>query len=546
MEKACTPKAEPEFTIVLLEWERIFLNFTIETAHDKFVEFAFMNKNTDKMIPILYDRKEEGRYYFSINMVAVYDRTYLDNGKWQFIVIADNSCYPCLVASDVAYRIDQLTRVFRYGKLDKYAYTVSFTIEDRGEKDLLLFMHSDFMTRNDEWYKRKYMEEVESWRGRLYKCQIAVFSAMAMALYRICHGLSKKTGKRILIMAETKDYLWGNLKAIDEGIKERGLDKEYKITYSFRRSVDTPQSVLSWFKLIYKISVQDIIFVDDFVPVFNFLKLDPEVKLVQVWHAGAGFKAVGYCRFGKDGSPYPVGVCHKAYTHAMIGSRQLVKVFEEVFGIEKAAIYPVGMARLDHFLDEKTIQETRARIYMEYPFLQEKKIILFAPTYRGTGQETAYYSQKKIDMDQIYELCAEEYLFLIKMHPFITERFEIPKAYQDRIIEFSDYKHINDLYYITEILITDYSSNFYEFSLMKKPILFYTYDRAVYELSRGVYRSIRESAPGKVCDTFDELMKAIRTKDFELEKVERFVAESFDELDGKATERIIDKVLLDK
>jgi CDP-ribitol ribitolphosphotransferase len=92
-------------------------------------------------------------------------------------------------------------------------------------------------------------------------------------------------------------------------------------------------------------------------------------------------------------------------------------------------------------------------------------------------------------------------------------------------------------------LITDYSSAFYEFSILRHPILFFTYDRIIYENVRGVHHRIKDGAPGKVCDTFDELMTALETEDYELEKTISFADDNFpDELDG-ATDRVIDTVL---
>ena len=132
------------------------------------------------------------------------------------------------------------------------------------------------------------------------------------------------------------------------------------------------------------------------------------------------------------------------------------------------------------------------------------------------------------------------------MHPFVQKLPVISDEFKDRIFDFSTYPSINDLYYVTDLLITDYSSNFYEYSLMKKPMLFYTYDRHIYELTRGVYRGVKESAPGKVCDTFDELISAIQNKDFEYEKVLKFVEENFGDTNGYATDKVIDGIILKK
>ena len=288
-----------------------------------------------------------------------------------------------------------------------------------------------------------------------------------------------------------------------------------------------------------------VIFVDDYAPVFGFFKLGRKTKLIQVWHAGEGFKSVGYSRFGKDGSPFPDGSCHKQYTHVITGSEHLIDVFHEVFGIEKEAFYPVGMPRMDGFLDPEVINEFKDDFYTKYPELQEKKIILFAPTYRGAEQKYAYYDYSKLDFQRIYEFCQkEDAVFLIKMHPFVKTLPEIPEFLQDRIREFSRFPDINKLYYVTDLLITDYSSNYFEYALLQRPVVFYTYDREFYELTRGVHRSILESAPGKVCDTFDQLMECLEQKDFETEKIIQFAKDNFGGYRGDASDRVIDEILL--
>ncbi len=564
-----------KFYITTLNWERIFLNFEIQTdiaLNKGDLTFAFTKFNrqivnekavekygavpeldfiVEETVPIACDSAvtEDGRttYTFSQNMAAVDGREFLDNGNWRICAFYgedDNECVSVVqVTNEIAYRLDDLARIFRYGR-DKYAYNLSFSLRNFEGEDLELYFNSYFMITNKKWRKRKYIKEAFTFKGKLERTYMFAVIWLIRAFYHIVATLTPKNGTRILFMTETKDYLWGNLKYISDRIKERGLDKDFKLSYSCRKAVDNYKGVVGWVRVIYKIAKNDYIFIDDYAPVFGFFRLSKRTTLVQVWHAGEGFKSVGYSRFGKAGSPFPSESCHKAYTYALTGSKNLIKVYEEVFGIEKSAFLPTGMARLDDFLDKEKIKDFRAEFYKEYPQFDGKKIILFAPTFRGTGQKTAYYDYDKLDLSRIYDFCADEWIFLVKMHSFVDEPIDISQEYSDRIYDFADYPNINDLYYVADILITDYSSNYYEYALMQKPVLFYTYDREFYELTRGVHRDVKSHAPGKVCDTFDELMTALETGDFEQQKIVKFVEDNFSEYDGHAADKVIDEILL--
>lgn len=543
------------FEITKLSWERVFLNLEISTNCTENVQF-FLERfdrlerdNEEKVIgvislqkvPLTYQQEEDGRYSFCCNIAAMDGRQFLDNGKWRIIAVSEENEYVCYVSHEVAYSYEESSRIFRYGN-GKYAYNVSFSSVTEDETYLWFIINSYFMIKNDRWKKRHYVQEAMTIPGKINRMYMSLAIFLMKTFYQFFEHITPKKGNRVLLMSETKDYLWGNLKFIDEGIKKHGLDKQLKVEYSFRKAVGTHKSVFSWVKLIYKIAQQDYIFVDDYVPVFGFLELNKRTKLIQVWHAGEGFKAVGYCRFGKPGTPFPVGSCHKQYDYVLTGSEKLIKVFAEVFGIEEEAFLPVGMPRLDGFLDEERISSFKTEFYEKYPEMQNKKIILFAPTYRGSGQKTAYYDYSWINLKEIYEFCGSEYIFLVKMHPFVHEPIKIPKEYRDRIIDFASYPNINDLYYITDLLITDYSSNYFEYSLMERPVLFFTPDREIYELSRGVHRSVKDSAPGKVCDTFEEMMEAMKNEDYEVEKIYQFVKDNFTNYDGHATDKALEQI----
>ena len=337
----------------------------------------------------------------------------------------------------------------------------------------------------------------------------------------------------------------GNLKALDERLKERKLDKEYKISYSFSKTLQQSKwkTFLTWSRLLWLIAKQDIIFVDDYVPIFKTIHLRKDTRLVQLWHAGVGFKSVGYSRFGRSGSPLPLDSCHRQYTNAVVGGKGLIEVYEEVFGIPKESILPYGLARLDGYMDSGKIEKYKENFYSIYPELRSKKIILFAPTYRGKTQDEAYYPSEWITTEQIRELCGDEYIFAYKMHPFITEKVVIDESCKSFVYDFSAEKDINELFYVTEILITDFSSNIYEFSLQKKPIIFFAPDKDFYQLTRGVHRTLDE-APGVVCVTFDEVIKTVHEKVFQTDKVEKFVEDSFDDQKKLASDSLIDNLIL--
>lgn len=550
------------FQITDIKWERIFLHLTIKTNYTKKVQFAFtefgayntseikeIKNNTvtksdfGKIVPISYDNESNGEYNFIINVSSVQGREFLDNGTWCICAFLEDGFATVGVEYNCAYRLDEISRIFRYGR-SKYSYNISFSLKNLYKEELTLYFHSYFMIENKNWKKRKYIQEAFTFPGKIKRTYMFAVIRLIRIFYHIISSITPKDGTRVLFMTETKDYLWGNLKYINDRLIERGLDKKFKLSYSCRKAVGENKSALSWIKTVYLVAKQDYIFIDDYAPIFGFFKLNPKTELIQVWHAGEGFKSVGYSRFGKDGSPFPSESCHKAYTYALTGSKNLVKVYEEVFGIEKSAFLPIGMARLDDFLDEEKIETFKSDFYNQYPQLKDKKIVLFAPTFRGTGQKTAYYDYDQIDLKRIDEFCGDEWAFIIKMHPFVKEPIDIPDAYKDCIFDFASYQNINDLYYVTDVLITDYSSNYYEYALLKKPVLFYTYDREFYELTRGVHRDVKSHAPGKVCDTFDELMNALQNGDFEKEKIDKFVEDNFGEYDGHAADRAIDIILL--
>ena len=559
--------ADDRLQIVSVSWERIFLNIQVRSKYQERLSFSLAeldltenendvkknviftkirrNINVGKTHPVSYESYDNDIYTFRLNITILNDSDFLENGQWHLIAVTEEDPRPIIstISYDCVYDLANMDKIFPYGR-QRYSYNVRFAKVTLDEVNIIPILVSTFMIENPYWNKNLVVRDRKTVKGKI-RCIAKKYKlSILQALYNCLSRLYKHDGTHILFMSETKPYLWGNLKYIDERIKSRGLDKKFSLMYTFRVAVGKHNSILSWYKTIKRMAMQDYIFVDDYAPLFGSIKLCPETKLIQVWHAGEGFKAVGYGRFGQNDSPRPTGTCHKMYDYAITGSERLVDVYSEVFGMPKERILPLGMARLDGFLDDAVIKEKTSEFYKAYPNCEGKKLILFAPTFRGPGQSTAYYDFDKLDMHAIYEFCGNEYIWAFKMHPFVKQSPPIEKNQRDRIIDLSNYNNINDLFYVTDIMITDYSSAYYEYALLKRPVLFYTYDRVIYENTRGVHKSVKSSAPGKVCDTFEDLMAALKSKDYEIEKTILFSEENFGKYDGHAADRIIDTLLL--
>ncbi len=545
-----------QIQITDMYWDRIYLHVKIEGTGIENYRYALVNRKSG----CVYSVKPTGdKNEFVINITNVGNQEMLENGQWHIAYFHSDGNGSLLlsdgtddktqewadipVSIETCYKMKKMDKVYRYSD-DSYAYIVTF-MTGKEEDNLICKINCTFMMKDNSPEKRHFSAESSKMSKRWIKRAIYFLEKFINIIYQIVSHLTPKKGNRILLMSETRS-MGGNLQALDERLKVRGLDKSFRISYCFSKTLERSKIriLLIWLKLAFMTGRQDFIFVDDYVPFFKYINVHPKTKLIQVWHAGVGFKSVGYARFGEKGSPYPYASSHRKYDYVIVGGEALRDVYAEVFGVDREKCLPYGLMRMDGYLDQDKINRFKEQFYQEYKHLKGKKIILFAPTFRGNGQRNAYYPFEILEQDKIYEMCGTEYVFLIKMHPFVTEKIEIAPEYQERIIDFSAFPDINSLFYVTDILITDYSSNIYEFSVLNKPIIFFAYDKYEYELIRSVHRTLEKNAPGKVCQTLDEVVDAIENQDFELEKLQKFVNENVDNLEGNSCDKVIDNILL--
>ena len=108
---------------------------------------------------------------------------------------------------------------------------------------------------------------------------------------------------------------------------------------------------------------------------------------------------------------------------------------------------------------------------------------------------------------------SEEYVILVRTHYFIADNLDLSR-FNKFAYNVSYYDDIAELYLISDILITDYSSVFFDFANLKRPILFYTYDLKKYSsVLRGFYIDIEKEVPGPLLFTTEEVIDNIKNID---------------------------------
>jgi len=354
------------------------------------------------------------------------------------------------------------------------------------------------------------------------------------------------TGRRVLFTSDSGSVLSGNLAEVHARMVARGLDREYEIETILKPSIAERRGWRDRWRLPRLLARADVILLNDYQPAIYRLPPDPAVRIVQLWHASGAFKTVGYSRVGKPGGPDPFSRRHKNYTHAIVSGSHDIPFYAEAFGLAEDRVVPTGIPRMDRFFDDGMRIAGLEHARRLFPMIEGRTTILLAPTFRGSGPRNASYAFDLLDLEALHEVCREkDAVVIVKMHPFVRDRVEIPRRLADRIIDGTDAPiDVNDLLFAVDVLITDYSSIVFEYSTLLRPMLFFAYDLEEYVASRDFYVPFEEFVPGRIARTFDEVVDAIRRDAYEAEKVAAFAHRHFDHLDGGATDRVIDELIL--
>ena len=129
---------------------------------------------------------------------------------------------------------------------------------------------------------------------------------------------------------------------------------------------------------------------------------------------------------------------------------------------------------------------------------KNRKVILYAPTFRKYNRDkNGCILAPPININKWKEKLSDKYIVLFRAHYEVNSVLGIKN--DEFIYNVSDYKNLNELMKISDILITDYSSLIYDYSILKRPIYSYAYDYEEYAEKRGFYIDIENDLPNGIC-----------------------------------------------
>lgn len=373
-----------------------------------------------------------------------------------------------------------------------------------------------------------------------------IFFGVLPVTYRVAR-LRSVDQNLALFVEETKTEPSDNFTLLLQRLPSSGLTCDF---YSLKHySVGTIPYYGRCMAMVWRAARAHYVFLCEASAPISCLRLRPETKVTQLWHACGAFKKFGMSTadklFGDSAEEKRRHPYYENLSLVTVSSPEVCWAYVEAMDLGKTpdVVQATGVSRTDVYFDEAYLASQRQLVLDAVPQAQDKKVLLYAPTFRGHIAEAK--APDALDMRLLKEHLGDEYVLLIKHHPFVKRRPAIPQGCESFAFDVSDQLSIEAAMAAADVCVSDYSSLVFEYSLLNRPVAFFAYDRADYDDWRGFYYDYDEMTPGPIFTTTEELADWIEHLDerFDPAEVAAFREKFMGACDGHATERIVDRVL---
>lgn len=374
-----------------------------------------------------------------------------------------------------------------------------------------------------------------------------IFVSLYLFVFRLlfdCFKLLPQKKKTIFVASFGVNILY-TLKELEKQTDEKVVilkSSSCKINYkesSNRKQLNfNPVNVLDWVQSIYHLATSRTIFVDNYYGFLAVTKFKKNATCIQLWHAAGAIKQFGLKDLSIENRPKKAykrfKMVYQRFNYVVVGSENMADIFKEGFGISKQQILRTGIPRTDFFFDSKAKEEVSETLKLQFPIIKEKKVILYAPTYRDNEMNV---TDLKMDIDIMYNELKDDYVLFLRLHPAVSATLD--NNYPDFVFNVSTNYNINHLLVISDILISDYSSIPFEFSILNRPMIFFAYDIDEYAEKRGFWDNYDKLVPGPIVENTDDLIDVLKLDDFDMKQINDFSNEWNRYSDGRSSEHLI-------
>lgn len=387
-------------------------------------------------------------------------------------------------------------------------------------------------------------------RKQIYQC----IKQLVILFYRIlCHILPIKQNRIVFDSSLGKSYA-GNPKHIYEYLMANGYDLVWDCIWFYENEIyNIPgmsrQVRYGRLRYLYYMATAKIWVFDSRQP--EFLIRRKGTYYIQTWH-GTPLKKLAldmedvFMVGESDIDTYKEHFVKNVHTWDYLISQNpfSTDTFRRAFDFRKEML-EIGYPRNDILFRENTPDGIR-RYRRKLGLPQDKKIILYAPTWRDDefSEDDKYEFRPQISFEKLQKELSDEYIMIVKYHYLIMDAVDW-SPYEGFIYHFDQSRDIAELFLVSDILITDYSSVMFDYSIMKRPMFFFAYDFYKYKNElRGFYFSYSKEMPGPISTTTDELINDIRTyrADEYEERYQKFMKKYNSVDDGNAANRVLELI----
>ena len=371
-------------------------------------------------------------------------------------------------------------------------------------------------------------------------------SKTVKAVYNLSSHIIPANKKIILFESSNGRNYTGSPKYIYEEILNQGLDNEFKCVWSLTNTnTEIPGNAIkvkrSFPKFLYY-TLRSGTWIYDTRHLY-YLKKNKKTKYIQTWH-GTPLKklALDMDFLNTDGND-DINEYHEnfrknsAFWDYLISQNKFSsEIFKRAFDF-KGEMLEIGYPRCDILINKNNSDEIDG-IKSRLNIPKDKKIILYAPTWRENKfyNKSAFKFDTEMDFDEMHNQLSDDYILIVKFHYLVKENID------------ADWD-IQELYLISDIMITDYSSVMFDYAILKRPMIFFTFDLDDYKNNlRDFYFDMVEEVPGPIFKTNDEMISYIKNfnrSDYDKEYCEKYKRfnEKFNQFDdGNASKKVIELI----